>query len=126
MSIYETQPKGWDANIIVRQSHCSPLKVIAQVHQDFSKSTCFMVGDGARIRFCERGSQPSHSQFPSLFKVVPNKKSYHLNYPKHFFPFSYNLNFHYSLNYLKIEDLKRLMFSLTRVHLTPSIPNAIA
>ncbi|RVX00286.1 putative mitochondrial protein [Vitis vinifera] len=51
LSIYGSHSNGWDANIIVRWSHRCPWKAIAQVFQDFSKFTRFMVGDEERIRF---------------------------------------------------------------------------
>ena len=51
LSIYGTHSNGWDANTIVKWSRCCPWKAIAQVFQDFSKYTWFVVGDGKRIRF---------------------------------------------------------------------------
>ena len=51
LSIYGSHSNGWDANIIVRWSHHCPWKAIAQVSQEFSKFTQFVVGDGERIRF---------------------------------------------------------------------------
>ena len=53
LSIYGTHSNGWDANTIVRWSHRCPWKAIAQVFQDFSKYTRFVVGDGKRIWFWE-------------------------------------------------------------------------
>ncbi|RVW40666.1 putative ribonuclease H protein [Vitis vinifera] len=53
LSIYGTHSNGWDANILVRWSHCCPWKTIAQVFQDFSKYTRFVVGDGEKICFWE-------------------------------------------------------------------------
>ncbi|RVW91546.1 hypothetical protein CK203_046140 [Vitis vinifera] len=61
LSIYGSHSNGWDANTVVRWSHRCPWKAIAQVFQDFSKFTRFMVGDGERIRFWEDlwwGDQP--------------------------------------------------------------------
>ena len=61
LSIYGTHSNGWDVNTIVRWSHCCLWKVIAQVFQDFSKYTWFVVGDGERIWFWEDlwwGDQP--------------------------------------------------------------------
>ena len=61
LSIYETHSNGWDANTLVRWSHRCPWKAIAQVFQDFSKYTRFVVGDGERIHFWEDlwwGDQP--------------------------------------------------------------------
>ena len=42
------------------------------------------------------------------------------------YPFSWNFNFHRNLFDFKIEDLKRLMSSLTCLLLSPSTPNARA
>ena len=53
LSIYGSHSNGWDANTIVRWSHRCPWKAIAQVSQEFSKFTRFVVGDGERIRFWE-------------------------------------------------------------------------
>ena len=53
ISIYETHPNGWDANIVVRWSHKCPWKAIAQVFQDFSLFICLVMGDGERICFWE-------------------------------------------------------------------------
>ena len=53
LSIYGSHSNGWDANTVVRWSHRCPWKAIAQVFQDFSKFTRFVVGDGDRIRFWE-------------------------------------------------------------------------
>ena len=36
LSIYGTYSNSWNANTIVRWSHCCPWKAIAQVFQDFS------------------------------------------------------------------------------------------
>ncbi|RVW83280.1 putative mitochondrial protein [Vitis vinifera] len=53
LSIYGTHSKGWDANTVVKWSHHCPWKAIAQVFQDFSKYTRFVVGDGEIICFWE-------------------------------------------------------------------------
>ena len=53
LSIYGTHSNGWDFNTTVRWSHRCPWKTIAQVFQDFSKYTRFVVGDGERILFWE-------------------------------------------------------------------------
>ena len=53
LSIYGTHSNGWDANTMVRWSHRYLWKAIAQVFQDFSKYTRFVVGDGERIHFWE-------------------------------------------------------------------------
>ena len=76
LSIYGTHSNGWDVNFLVRWSHRCPWKVIAQVFQDFSKYTRFVVGDGERIRFWEDlwwGDQPLGFQYPRLFSVVTDK-----------------------------------------------------
>ena len=47
------------------------LEVVAQVFQEFSKFTRFVVGDGERIRLWEDiwwGVQPLGSQYPRLFR----------------------------------------------------------
>ena len=46
LSIYESHTNGWDANTIVRWSHHCPWKAIAQVFQDFSRYTLFVVDRG--------------------------------------------------------------------------------
>ena len=76
LSIYGSHFNGWDANTIVRWSHCCPWKVIAQVFQECFKFTRFVVGDGKRIQFWEDlwwGDQPLGSQYPRLFRVVTDK-----------------------------------------------------
>ncbi|KAJ9680329.1 hypothetical protein PVL29_019598 [Vitis rotundifolia] len=78
LSIYGSHSNGWDANTIVRWSHQCPWKAIAQVFQEFSKFTRFVVGDGERIRFWEDlwwGDQSLGSQYPRLFRVVTDKNS---------------------------------------------------
>ena len=66
--------RGWDSNTLVKWSHRCPWKAIAQVFQEFSKFTQFVVGDGERIRFREDllwgGDQPLSFQYPRLFRVV--------------------------------------------------------
>ena len=75
LCIYGTHPNGWDANNIVKWSHCCPLKAIAYILQVFSTHTRFMVGDGIIIRFWEDlwGDQPLCLQFPRLFRVTTTK-----------------------------------------------------
>ena len=61
LSIYGTHSNGWDANTIVRWSHHCPWKAIAQIFQNFSKYTRFVVGDRERIHFWKDlwwGDQP--------------------------------------------------------------------
>ena len=43
LSINGTHSNGWDVNTVVRWSHRYPWKAIAQVFQDFSKYTQFIV-----------------------------------------------------------------------------------
>ena len=69
LSIYGTHPNGWNPNYRVRWSHRCPWKAIAQLLQVFSTNTCFVAGDGFKIRFWEDlwwGDQPFCVQFPSL------------------------------------------------------------
>ena len=76
LSIYGTHSNGWDVNTVVRWSHHCPWKAIAQVFEDFSKYTRFVVGDGERIRFWEDlwwGEQSFKDQYPRLFRVVTDK-----------------------------------------------------
>ena len=73
LSIYGSHSNGWDVNNIVRWSHRCPWKAIAQVSQEFSKFTRFVVGDGDRIMFWEDlwwGYQPLGVQYPRLLSVV--------------------------------------------------------
>ena len=46
LSIYGSHSNGWDANTIVKWSYRCPWTAIAQVSQEFSKFTRFVVGDG--------------------------------------------------------------------------------
>lgn len=75
LSIYETHPNGWDANVIARWSHQPPQKAITLISQDFSCHTWFEVGDGARICFWEDlcWCKPFCSRFLNLFRVVAIK-----------------------------------------------------
>ena len=82
-----------------------------------------------RVRICFQeelrwGDQPLDSQFPGPFKIVTLKNlpissilgsSYH---------FSWNFNFRHKLSNFEIEDLERLITSLTHLHLSPFAPNA--
>ena len=73
LSIYGSHSNGWNANTIVRWSHRCPWKAIAQVSQELSKFTLFVVGDRERIWFWEDlwwGDQPLGFQYPRLFRVV--------------------------------------------------------
>ena len=54
LSIYKTHLNSLDANILVRQSHCCPLKVFAQVFQDFSGYTQFNLGNVGKDLFSRR------------------------------------------------------------------------
>ena len=53
LSIYGSHSNDWDVNNIIRCSHRCPWKAIAQVFQEFSEFTRFVVGDGDRIRLWE-------------------------------------------------------------------------
>ncbi|RVW59655.1 putative ribonuclease H protein [Vitis vinifera] len=127
LSIYETHSNGWDANTLVRWSHRCPWKAIAQVFQDFSKYTRFVVGDGERIRFWEDlwwGDQIFKDQYPRLFRVVTDKNiliSFILGSAR---PFSWNFNFRHNLTDYEIEDLERLMRSLDCMNLSTSASDA--
>ena len=127
LSIYGSHSNGWDANTLVRWSHRCPWKVIAQVFQEFSLFTRFVVGNGERIRFWEDlwwGDQPLGTQYPRLFRVVLDKNisiSLVLGPTR---PFSWNLNFRRNLSDSEIEDLEGLMWSLDGLHLSPSVPDA--
>ncbi|RVW51835.1 putative ribonuclease H protein [Vitis vinifera] len=115
LSIYGTHSNGWDANTLVRWSHCCPWKAIAQVFQDFSKYTRFVVGDGERIRFWEDlwwGDQIFKDQYPRLFRVVTYKNIPISSILGSARPFSWNFNFRRNLTDYEIEDLERLMCSL--------------
>ncbi|RVW78784.1 hypothetical protein CK203_050945 [Vitis vinifera] len=109
---------------IERWSHCYPWKAIAQVFQEFSLFTWFVVGNGERIQFWEDlwwGDQPLGTQYPRLFRVVLDKNiliSLVLGSTR---PFSWNLNFRRNLSNSEIEDLEGLMRSLDGLHLSPSV-----
>ncbi|WJZ81407.1 hypothetical protein VitviT2T_001252 [Vitis vinifera] len=127
LSIYGTHSNGWDANTLVRWSHRCPWKAIAQVFQDFSKYTRFVVGDGERIRFWEDlwwGDQPLRSQYPRLFRVVTNKNILISSILGSARPFSWNFSFHRNLSDSEIEDLECLMQSLNCMHLSTSASDA--
>ena len=49
LSIYGSHSNGWDANTLVRWLHRCPWKAIAQVFEEFSMFTRFVVGNGERI-----------------------------------------------------------------------------
>ncbi|WKA00162.1 hypothetical protein VitviT2T_018548 [Vitis vinifera] len=127
LSIYRSHSNEWDANTIVRWSHRCPWKAIAQVFQEFSKFTRFVVGNGNRIRFWEDlwwGDQSLGSQYPKLFRVVTDKNIPISSILKSTHPFSWNFNFRRNLSDPEIEDLKGLMQSLDCLHLTFSVPDA--
>ena len=73
-----------------------------------------------------QGDQPLGSQFSGLFRIVTIKKLPISSILGSSYPFSWNFNFHRNLFDFKIEDLKRLMSSLTCLLLSPSTPNARA
>ncbi|KAJ9689230.1 hypothetical protein PVL29_014744 [Vitis rotundifolia] len=127
LSIYGSHSNGWDANTIVRWSHRCPWKAIAQVFQEFSKFTRFVVGDGERIRFWEDlwwGDQPLGSQYPRLFRVVTDKNSPISSILGSTHPFSWNFNFRRNLSDPEIEEFEGLMRSLDCLHVSFSIPDA--
>ena len=124
--LYGSHSNGWDANIVVRWSHRCPWKGIAQVFQDFSKFTRFMVGDGERIRLWEDlwwGDQPLGVRYPRLLRVVMDKNILIFSILGSTCPFSWNFNFRRNLFDSEIEDLESLMRSLDRLHLSPSVPD---
>ncbi|RVW92050.1 hypothetical protein CK203_037097 [Vitis vinifera] len=53
LSIYGSHSNDWDVNNIIRCSHRCPWKAIAQIFQEFSEFTRFVVEDGDRIRLWE-------------------------------------------------------------------------
>ncbi|KAJ9697352.1 hypothetical protein PVL29_009249 [Vitis rotundifolia] len=126
LSIYGSCSNGWDANTFVRWSHSCPWKAIAQVSQEFSKFTRFVVGDGERIRFWEDlwwGDQPLGVRYPRLLRVVTDKNIPISSILGSTRPFSWNFNFRRNLSDPEIEDLESLMRSLDRLHLSPSVPD---
>ncbi|RVX19456.1 LINE-1 retrotransposable element ORF2 protein [Vitis vinifera] len=126
LSIYGSHSNGWDANTVVRWSHRCPWKAIAQVFQDFSKFTRFMVGDGDRIRFWEDlwwGDQSLGVRFPRLLRVVMDKNIPISSILGSTRPFSWNFNFRRNLSDSEIEEVESLMQSLDHIHLSPSVPD---
>ena len=76
-----------------------------------------VVGDGVRIQFWEDlwwGEQPLRSQFPYLYRVVIVKNLTVSTILGHSSSFSWNFNSHHNLTNSEIEDLERLVSSLTR------------
>ncbi|RVW43453.1 hypothetical protein CK203_070344 [Vitis vinifera] len=127
LSIYGSHSNGWDANTLVRWSHRCPWNAIAQVFQEFSLFTRYVVGNGERIRFWEDlwwGDQPLGTQYPRLFRVVVDKNIPISSVLGPTCPFSWNLNFRRNLSDSEIEDLEGLMRALDELHLSPSVPNA--
>ena len=103
------------------------LEAIAQVFQEFSLFTRFVVGNGERIWFWEDlwwGDQPLGTQYPRLFRVVVDKNIPISSVLGPTRPFSWNLNFCRNLSDYEIEDLEGLMRSLDELHLSPSVPDA--
>ena len=90
---------------------------------DFSRYTRLVVGDGTRIRFWEGlwcGDQLLCSKFLGLFRIVIVKNltiSLVLGSTN---PFSWNINFHQNVLDFGIEDLERLISSLSHLHLSSS------
>ena len=64
------------------------------------------------------------SQFPGPFKIVTLKNLPISSILGSSYPFSWNFNFRHKLSNFEIEDLERLMTSLTHLHLSPFAPNA--
>ena len=127
LSIYGSHYNGWDANTLVRWLNRCPWKAIAQVFQEFSLFTQFVVGNGERIRFWEDlwwGDQPLGTQYPRLFRVVLDKNIPISSVLCPTRPFSWNLNFRRNLLDSEIEDLEGLMRSLDGLHLSPLVPDA--
>ena len=113
--------RGWDSNTLVKWSHRCPWKAIAQVFQEFSKFTRFVIGDGEKIRFWEDlwwGDQPLGVRYPRLLRVVTNKNTLISSILDSTLPFSWNFNFHRNLSDFEIEDLEGLMRSLDHLHLS--------
>ncbi|RVW93866.1 Transposon TX1 uncharacterized 149 kDa protein [Vitis vinifera] len=111
----------------VRWSHRCPWKAIAQVFQEFSLITRYVVGNGDRIRFWEdlwRGDQSLGTQYPRLFRVVVDKNISISSVLGPSRPFLWNLNFRRNLSDSEIEDLEGLMRSLDDLYLSPSVPDA--
>ncbi|KAL6332087.1 hypothetical protein AAG906_020768 [Vitis piasezkii] len=99
-------------------------QAIAQVSQEFSKFTQFVVGDGEIIWFWEDswwGDQPLGVQYPKLFRVVTDKNIHISSIFGSTRPFSWNSNFRRNLSDFEIKDLEGLMQSLDCLHLSPSV-----
>ena len=99
-------------------------KAIAQVSQEFSKFTRFVVGDGERIRFWEDlwwGDQPLGVQYPRLFRVVIDKNIPISSILGSTRPFFWNFNFRRNLFDSEIEDLGGLVRFLDRLYLSLSV-----
>ncbi|RVW39554.1 Transposon TX1 uncharacterized 149 kDa protein [Vitis vinifera] len=126
LSIYGSHSNGWDANTLVRWSHRCPWKAIAQVFQEFSLITRYVVGNGERIRFWEDlwGGPTFGNQYPRLFRVVVDKNISISSVLGPSRPFLWNLNFRRNLSDSEIEDLEGLMRSLDDLYLSPSVPDA--
>ncbi|RVW30337.1 hypothetical protein CK203_103732 [Vitis vinifera] len=102
LSISGTHPNGWDANILVRWSHQHPWK------KDLWWGINHCVHN---FQDFIESSQLETSPF-WMFVAMP--------------PLSWNLIFRRNLIDLEIKDLEGLLTSLTRVHLSISIPDAQA
>ena len=106
--------------------HIVVLGRLAQISQEFSKFTRFVVGDGDRIRFWEDlwwGDQPLGVQYPRLLSVVTDKNTPISSILGSTRPFSWNFNFRRNLFDSEIEDLESLMRSLDRLHISRSVPD---
>ena len=103
------------------------MKSQAQVSQEFSKFTRFVVGDEERIRFWEDswwGDQPLESQYPRLFRVVTDKNILISSILGSTRPLSWNFNFRRNLSDSEIEDLAGLVRSLDCLHLSSLVSDA--
>ena len=112
---------------MVRWSHRCPWKAIAHMLEVFSIYTCFVMGDGSRIRFWEDlwwEDNPLCLQFPSLFKVTTTKNCTISTILGNNASLSWDLTFRCNLANAEIEDLERLMSLLSNIHLTPFVLDA--
>ncbi|RVX00185.1 hypothetical protein CK203_026690 [Vitis vinifera] len=102
----------------IRWSHRCPWKAIAQVSQEFSKFTRFVVGDGKEFGLGRL--VVGTNLWGSNVQVVTDKNNPISSIIGSTRPFSWNFNFHRNLSDSEIEDLEGLMRSLDRLHLSPS------
>ena len=108
---------------MVRWSHGCSWKAIASTFLDFSSHTRFVVVMGQKFVSGKICGGEINYVFTLLrfYRVIIMKNltiSTILGNP---FSLSWNLNFYHNLIDLEIENLKRLMSSLTFMHLSPSV-----